>query len=51
MVQLVSESVKAKQLQTSLLAEKQVLASRMQHVSAVSDLQKERVVRLEEQVF
>ncbi|KAH9554527.1 hypothetical protein CY35_08G068200 [Sphagnum magellanicum] len=47
--QLVSESLKAKQLQTSLLAEKQVLASRMQHANAAADMHKQRVSRLEDQ--
>jgi E3 ubiquitin-protein ligase BRE1 len=45
-----SESLKAKQLQTSLQAEKQVLASRMQHAHAAVDVYKQRVARLEEQV-
>jgi E3 ubiquitin-protein ligase BRE1 len=45
-----SESLKAKQLQTSLQAEKQVLASRMQHAHAAVDVYKQRVTRLEEQV-
>jgi hypothetical protein len=45
-----SESLKAKQLQTSLQAEKQVLASRMQHAHAAVDVYKQRVNRLEEQV-
>jgi E3 ubiquitin-protein ligase BRE1 len=45
----VSESLKAKQLQTSLLAEKQVLASRMQHANAAADMHKQRVSRLEDQ--
>ncbi len=48
--QLMSESLKAKQLQTSLQAEKQVLASRMQHAHAAVDVYKQRVTRLEEQV-
>jgi hypothetical protein len=48
--QLMSESLKAKQLQTSLQAEKQVLASRMQHAHAAVDVHKQRVTRLEEQV-
>lgn len=49
-VKLVAESLKAKQLQTSLQAEKQVLASRMQHANATGDAHKQRVSRLEEQV-
>jgi E3 ubiquitin-protein ligase BRE1 len=42
--------LKAKQLQTSLQAEKQILASRMQHANAAADLHKQRVSRLEDQV-
>lgn len=48
--QLASESLQAKQLQNSVQAEKQVLNARMQHANAASDLHKQRVVRLEEQV-
>ncbi|CAM6087903.1 unnamed protein product [Calypogeia fissa] len=48
--QLVAESLKAKQAQANLQAEKLLLVSRMQHVSATSDAQKQRLVRLEEQV-
>jgi E3 ubiquitin-protein ligase BRE1 len=47
--QLVAESLKAKQLQASLLTEKQVLASRVQHANATADLHKQRVSRLEDQ--
>lgn len=47
--QLMSESLQAKQLQTSLQAEKQVLNARMQHANAASDLHKQRIARLEEQ--
>lgn len=46
-----SESLQAKQLQTSLQAEKQVLNARMQHANAASDLHKQRITRLEEQVW
>jgi E3 ubiquitin-protein ligase BRE1 len=46
---LVAESVKAKQLQASLQAEKQVLISRMQHVHGAADLHKQRASRLEDQ--
>jgi hypothetical protein len=49
-LQLVAESLKAKQLQASLLAEKQVLASRVQHANATADHHKQRVSRLEDQV-
>jgi E3 ubiquitin-protein ligase BRE1 len=49
-IQLMSESLQAKQLQTSLQAEKQVLNARMQHANAASDLHKQRIARLEEQV-
>lgn len=45
-----SESLKTKQLQTSLQAEKQVLNARMQHANATADLHKQRITRLEEQV-
>jgi E3 ubiquitin-protein ligase BRE1 len=45
-IQLMSESLQAKQLQ----AEKQVLNARMQHANAASDLHKQRIARLEEQV-
>nr|XP_024399172.1 E3 ubiquitin-protein ligase BRE1-like 2 isoform X2 [Physcomitrium patens] len=47
--QLMSESLKAKQLQASLQAEKQVLNARMQHANATADLHKQRIARLEEQ--
>ncbi|KAG0630974.1 hypothetical protein M758_1G217700 [Ceratodon purpureus] len=47
--QLVAESLKAKQLQASLLAEKQILASRVQHANATADHHKQRVSRLEDQ--
>lgn len=47
--QLVSESVKAKQLQASLLAEKEAATARMHHVSAAADLHRARIQRLEEQ--
>lgn len=48
--QLMSESLQAKQLQNSVQAEKQVLNARMQHANAASDLHKQRIARLEEQV-
>ena len=50
-LQLVAESLKAKQMQASLLAEKQVLASRVQHANATADHHKQRVSRLEDQVY
>lgn len=46
--QLMSESLKSKQLQTSLKAEKQVLNTQMQHANATADLQKQHCTRLEE---
>jgi E3 ubiquitin-protein ligase BRE1 len=49
-LQLVADSLKAKQLQASLQAEKQVLASRVQHANATADHHKQRVSRLEDQV-
>lgn len=45
-----SESLKSKQLQTSLKAEKQVLNTQMQHANATADLQKQHCTRLEEHV-
>lgn len=47
--QLMSESVKAKQLQASLLAEKEALSSRMQHAAAAGDVLKNRLARLDDQ--
>ena len=49
-LQLVAESLKAKQLQASLLAEKQVLASRVQHANTTADHHKQRVSQLEDKV-
>lgn len=48
--QLISDSLKAKQLQTSLHAEKQELNVRIQHANISADKYKQRIVRLEEQV-
>eukprot|EP00245_Coleochaete_scutata_P016025 TRINITY_DN7342_c0_g1_i1.p1 TRINITY_DN7342_c0_g1~~TRINITY_DN7342_c0_g1_i1.p1 ORF type:complete len:972 (+),score=239.12 TRINITY_DN7342_c0_g1_i1:12-2927(+) len=47
--QLMSESVKAKQLQTSLMAEKEAMITRMEHANSAVELQKQRVSRLEDQ--
>ncbi|KAJ7565730.1 hypothetical protein O6H91_02G072500 [Diphasiastrum complanatum] len=46
---LVSDSVRAKQLQAALLADKQHMISRLHHAISVADTQKQRVSRLEEQ--
>lgn len=48
--QLISDSLKAKQLQTSLHAEKQELNVRIQHANISADKYKQRIARLEEQV-
>eukprot|EP00897_Mesotaenium_endlicherianum_P006224 jgi/Mesen1/562/ME000105S10733 len=48
-MQLMAESVKAKQMQASLASEKDQLSSRVGHATAAADVQKQRVARLEEQ--
>lgn len=45
-----SESLKARQLQFPLQAEKQVLDADMQHANSDADLHKQRITYLEEQV-
>uniref|UniRef100_A0A7I4DYI2 E3 ubiquitin protein ligase n=1 Tax=Physcomitrium patens TaxID=3218 RepID=A0A7I4DYI2_PHYPA len=47
--QLMSESLKARQLQFPLQAEKQVLDADMQHANSDADLHKQRITYLEEQ--
>ena len=47
--QLMSESVKAKQLQASLLTEKEAMAGRVQHATSSAEVYKSRVGRVEEQ--
>jgi hypothetical protein len=46
----VSESVKAKQVQNSLLMEKQDMAKQLQQAGASAEMYKQRIMRLEEQV-
>ncbi|KAG0581595.1 hypothetical protein KC19_4G263900 [Ceratodon purpureus] len=48
--QLVAESLKAKQLQASLRAEKHVLVSRVQHANATAENHNQRVSQLEDKV-
>lgn len=49
-IKLVSESVKAKQLQASLLEEKQAITNHIQHASSLTECHKQRVSKLEEQI-
>ena len=48
--QLVSESVKTKQAQSSLRAEKQALTKQLQQINTLLDSLKARIIRGEEQV-
>eukprot|EP00249_Psilotum_nudum_P020098 c27565_g1_i1 orf=1014-3680(-) len=48
-MKLVSENIKTKQLQTSLVEEKQDLMNRIHHANLLGDCYKQRVARLEEQ--
>eukprot|EP01018_Ginkgo_biloba_P005014 Gb_28646 [translate_table: standard] len=48
-IKLVSESVKAKQLQSSLLLEKQMITKQLQHANASVEFSKQKIARLEEQ--
>lgn len=48
--QLICDSLKAKQLQIFLHAEKQELNVRIQHANISADKYKQRIARLEEQV-
>lgn len=50
-LQLVAESQKNKHLQASLLAEKEALASRVQQANAAAETHKQRVNRLDDQVY
>ena len=45
-----SESVKEKQVQNSLLMEKQDMAKQLQQACALAEMYKQRIMRLEEQV-
>lgn len=49
MVQLVSESVKTKQVQSFLLSEKQALARQLQQINALVESAKLRILHAEEQ--
>jgi len=49
-IKLVSESVKAKQLQNSLLLEKQAVAKQLQHTNVSVEFSKQKISRLEEQL-
>jgi E3 ubiquitin-protein ligase BRE1 len=49
-IKLVSESVKAKQVQNSLLMEKQDMAKQLQQAGASAEMYKQKIMRLEEQV-
>eukprot|EP00850_Spirogloea_muscicola_P006846 SM000033S12367 [mRNA] locus=s33:455296:461432:- [translate_table: standard] len=48
-MQLMSESMKAKQMQSALLVEREALESRSKHLDATAEVHKQHVARLEEQ--
>lgn len=50
MMQLVSESVKTKQMQSFILSEKQTIAKQLQQVNAALESLKMRIAQSEEQV-
>lgn len=49
-IKLVSESVKAKQVQNALLMEKRDMAKQLQQAGASAEMYKQKIMRLEEQV-
>eukprot|EP01018_Ginkgo_biloba_P001761 Gb_15023 [translate_table: standard] len=49
-IKLVSESVKAKQVQNSLLMEKQAMTKQLQLANASTEVYKQKIIRLEEQI-
>lgn len=49
-IKLVSESVKAKQVQNSLLLERQEMAKQLQQANTSAEMYKQKIMRLEEQI-